>query len=203
MSESASTNATRVSLIGRIIERDEAAWRTLVDLYGPLISRWCRQCGLDSHARADVIQEVFLSVSKSIGQFDSPLGFGAFRGWLWKITRHKIIDRGRKAQRTIPSAGGSSAIRLMNEVAEPYPIPDDEPTDARALDDLMRLGLAQLEREFHPSTWQAFWRSAVDGIPTAVVAEELRLTSANVRQARSRVFRRLRHYLGELDDREN
>lgn len=52
--------------------------------------------------------------------------------------------------------------------------------------------------EFEPRSWQAFWRSAVDGIPTAVVAEELGVTAAAVRQSRSRILRRLRQQLGDL-----
>ena len=53
--------------------------------------------------------------------------------------------------------------------------------------------------EFAESSWKAFWRSSIDGLPTDVVAEELEITAAAVRQARSRIMRRLRIELGDLD----
>jgi hypothetical protein len=42
-----------------------------------------------------------------------------------------------------------------------------------------------------------FWRSVNDGIPTDVVAIQLQMTSASVRQSRSRILRRLRVIMGD------
>ncbi|MDZ4851381.1 MAG: sigma-70 family RNA polymerase sigma factor [Pirellulaceae bacterium] len=200
MSEIASTNATRPSLLDRAANRDEEAWRQLVDLYGPLIDGWCRRCNLDSHAVADVIQEVFITISKSIGHFRAVPGKGAFRSWLWMITRNKVIDRCRKYKDSLPP-GGSSALRIISQLPDPESIPDDEPSDPDLLGSLTRRALAQLEAEFLPSTWQAFWRTVVDGLATDVVAIELGLSTASVRQARSRILRRLRLQLGDCQDK--
>ena len=52
--------------------------------------------------------------------------------------------------------------------------------------------------EFEERTWQAFWRSAVEGQSSAVVAEALEMTPGAVRQAKSRVLRRLRGELHQL-----
>ena len=76
----------------------------------------------------------------------------------------------------------------------------------RAVDDASAAELVELEirRElFHraaervqdevaPTTWQAFWQTAVVGRPVAVVARELRMTSGSIYIARSRVMVRLR-----------
>ena len=40
-----------------------------------------------------------------------------------------------------------------------------------------------IREEFAQQTWQMFWRSVVDGLPTAVVAAEMRVSAAGVRQA--------------------
>jgi len=147
------------------------------------------------------MQEVFLSVSNSIGRFRSPPGAGAFRGWLWRITRNKLLDRRRQQNRNPKADGGSIALRRLTSVADPISIPDEEPRDDNALKDLTSRALKQLQAEFQPQTWTAFWRSAIDGMTSEMVAVELGMSAAGVRQARSRILRRLRRYLNEgMDD---
>ncbi len=46
--------------------------------------------------------------------------------------------------------------------------------------------------EFEVTTWQAFWRTTVDGQNPADVGRELGLSAGAVRQAKYRVLRRLR-----------
>ncbi|MEZ6101764.1 MAG: hypothetical protein R3E01_22750 [Pirellulaceae bacterium] len=47
-------------------------------------------------------------------------------------------------------------------------------------------------------TWDAFWRTAVLGQATADVADELGMTAAAVRKAKSRTLQRLRRQLGDI-----
>ena len=54
--------------------------------------------------------------------------------------------------------------------------------------------------EFEERTWNAFWRSTVEVEPTADIALSLGITANSVRQAKSRVLRRLRQELGEIAD---
>lgn len=54
--------------------------------------------------------------------------------------------------------------------------------------------------EFEDRTWQAFWRATVDGQESSAVAETLGMTAVAVRQAKSRILRRLREALHELDE---
>jgi RNA polymerase sigma-70 factor (ECF subfamily) len=54
--------------------------------------------------------------------------------------------------------------------------------------------------EIEPRTWEAFWRTAVDGRPPAHLAAELGMTAAAIRQAKSRVLRRLKREVGDLLD---
>ena len=77
-------------------------------------------------------------------------------------------------------------------------IPDEEPTGKLQLQQLTKRALDQVESEFEPKTWQAFWRSTVDGIATEIVARELSISSAAVRQSRSRILRRIRQRMGDL-----
>jgi RNA polymerase sigma-70 factor (ECF subfamily) len=178
--------------------RDADAWRELVELYAPLVTHWTRRCGLDSHEAADCLQDVFSSVATSLEAFEPLHATGSFRGWLWTITRNKVRDLARRKTRQPQAAGGSTARQALAELPDATSLPDTEPTGTEQLNELLRRGLEQVRSEFEPSTWEAFWRSAIDNIPTAVVASELRVTAASVRQSRSRVLRRLRQQLGDI-----
>ena len=57
------------TLLERIKANRPEAWRRLVDLYGPVIYRWCRLAGVPKDDAADVVQEVFAAVTKHIGGF--------------------------------------------------------------------------------------------------------------------------------------
>ena len=188
---------TRLSLLARAKINDSAAWNDLVALYAPLIGRWCHRFGLQSATIADVSQEVFLSVTKGITTFQPTKDIGSFRAWLWQITRNKIIDRQRSMAQRSFATGGSDAFALLQNIADVQDLPDDDPTDSQAVSQLVTRALDQVRVEFQPSTWNAFWRTTVDGLSTEIAAIELQMTNAAVRQARSRVSRRLRQQLGD------
>ena len=191
------TSETRQSLLDRARMRDELAWTELVDLYSPLIMRWCQRSGIGPESTADCIQEVFSAVARSLDTYHAPGSNGAFRGWLWTITRNKLRDAGRRNVRQVNALGGSAGLNQLNEVAESLDFLTDEPSIAEDVHALTRRALIQIQSSFSAQSWQAFWRSVVDGIPTEVVAQELGLTSAAVRQIRSRIMRRLREQLGD------
>jgi RNA polymerase sigma-70 factor (ECF subfamily) len=54
--------------------------------------------------------------------------------------------------------------------------------------------------EFAERTWRAFELTVLEDRATADVARELHMTANNVRQAKSRVLRRLREEAGDLLD---
>lgn len=193
-----SSSHTRSSLLARVRVNDQAAWHELVALYAPLIGRWCHRFGLQSAAIADVSQEVFLAVSRRIAVFQPTKEAESFRSWLWRITRHKIIDRQRSAAQRSLATGGSEAFSMLQRVADHQELPEDIPLDSQATNQLVSRALEQVRVEFQAKTWQAFWRTAVDGLSTEAVAIELQMTNAAVRQARSRISRRLRRQLGDI-----
>ncbi|MCA9149167.1 MAG: sigma-70 family RNA polymerase sigma factor [Planctomycetales bacterium] len=197
MTSTQDSNATRMSLVSRARAGQPAAWRELVDLYGPLVASWCLKCRMDSHATADCVQEVFASVSRALPSFTPQRQAGSFRAWLWSVTANKIRDAARAAQRHPLAAGGSSALRSLQQIAVSDP-PLEEPTSDVELSQLTQRALQQVRSEFETRTWEVFCRTVVDQIATSVVAEQFGITSAAVRQVRSRVLRRLRQQLGDL-----
>lgn len=76
--------------------------------------------------------------------------------------------------------------------------PADSSLDMSSADDnaaeheILHRVLALIRVEFEETTWNAFWRTTVDGRSTDQVAAEIGISVAAVRQARYRVLRRLR-----------
>src|SRR4029077_16915488 len=86
------SGATSMSLLVRVKLREPRAWEQLVLLYTPLVYEWCRANGLEEFDAADVGQEVFLAVARTIGDFRLEQSAGTFRGWLRTITLNKVRD---------------------------------------------------------------------------------------------------------------
>lgn len=184
---------TSSTLLGQARARDPAAWHRLVLLYTPLVQHWCRRAGVVPDAVADVTQEVFLSVSMALAEFE-PQRVGSFRKWVRGIARHKALDHFRRRKGEPAAVGGDKAHDLIVGLPEQNE-PDEE---AQEVGDLYRRALELIRGQFEDKTWRAFWRVAVDGHPTDVVAQELGLTAVSVRVAKSRVLARLREDLSEL-----
>jgi RNA polymerase sigma-70 factor (ECF subfamily) len=193
------SSGTSRSLLERVQADDPAAWDRLVGLYAPLVFHWCRRWDLQDQDAADVFQEVFQSVAAHIAGFRKSRTGDTFRGWLRTITRNKIHDHFRKLGREPGGVGGTEAQLRMAELPAPAP-PEEEPAGEAAERALFFRGLDLIRAEFEPRTWQAFWRTAVDGQAPKDVADELGMTPGAVRVAKSRVLHRLREELGDLMD---
>jgi len=74
--------STASSLLERVKLRQPGAWERLVDLYGPLIYRWCRRLGLAADDGPDVVQEVFAAAAAQLPSFRRDRPGDSFRGWL-------------------------------------------------------------------------------------------------------------------------
>ena len=60
------------------------------------------------------------------------------------------------------------------------------------------VGLDLVRGEFEESSWRAFWLTAIEDRSPAALSGELGMTTAAIRQAKSRVLRRIKEELGEL-----
>ena len=190
-------STTSTGLLERVRAQEPDAWRSLVELYGPLVFDWCRRKGLQPEDAADVTQEVFQAVAANIATFRKDRPGDSFRKWLWTITQNKLNDflRSRGAQ---PEAtGGSEAQARLLAVPEQSSPSDPSARSAADLAPLLARALDSVRAEFEPTTWQAFWQTTVDGRLPADVAADLGVSVNAVYKAKSRVLRRLRELLGE------
>lgn len=184
------SDSTSSSLIGRVRRRDAVAWQRFADLYTPLVYGWARRGGLQESDAADIVQEVFRTVATKIDDFGRERDGSSFRAWLWAIARNQVRLHYRKLGTQPDPKGGMDAFRLLEEVA------DDESQDDSAFRSdrryLLHRTLNLVRGDFANQTWQAFWRTVVDGESATDVADELGMTPVAVRQAKFRVLCRLR-----------
>jgi RNA polymerase sigma-70 factor (ECF subfamily) len=191
-------STTSSSLLARVQANDTTAWDRLVALYAPLLFHWCRQWHLPDQDAADVLQEVFQAVATHVSSFRREKEGDSFRGWLRTIARNKVRDHFRRLQREPEGAGGTEAQLWIGQLAAPPAPEEDSSGGGEAERDLFHRALELIRREFEERTWQAFWRTAVDGQAARDVAADLAMSPGAVRVAKCRVLQRLREELGDI-----
>jgi RNA polymerase sigma-70 factor (ECF subfamily) len=190
-------NATSLSLLDRVRANESAAWERFVNLYTPLLERWCHQWELQPADAANIRQEVFLAVTRHIGDYQRDKG--SFRNWLWVITHNKVADFFRsEAGQAAP--GGSDAWKKMQQVS--FRDPDDtrSGSDDEDLALLYRRATELIARDFEETTWKAFVMVVIEDRTPAEAATELGISANAVYLAKGRVLSRLREEFGGLID---
>src|SRR5262245_60129627 len=111
MGHGTSDPLTRPSLLLRIRDpNDHVSWQTFVDVYGPRVYRTCRRKGLQHADAAEVTQEVFLQVSRSIRTLDYQPERGRFRAWLGTVTHNKLRNFLTRRPAEMGGSGAEEAV---------------------------------------------------------------------------------------------
>jgi RNA polymerase sigma-70 factor (ECF subfamily) len=191
---------TRASLLVRIRDaQDRDAWQQFVDLYGPLVYRFARKRGLQDADAADLTQTVLQAVSGAIQRLDYDPARGPFRGWLFAIVRNQMHKLQQRAPHNPRGSGGTTAQQLLQE--QPARQDREESLwDEEYRRQRFRWAAESVRDEFTESSWQAFWKTAVEGQTGAEVARSLAMTVGAVYTARSRVLARIRAEIETLRD---
>jgi RNA polymerase sigma-70 factor (ECF subfamily) len=169
------------------------SWRRFVRLYTPLLYQWARRLGLQDADAADLLQDVFTILHRSLPAFAYDPRRN-FRAWLHTILLNCWRERRRRDQvRLLPTNRDD-----LDQFAADGDGPDLGEEEYRQ--QLVRRAIQVMQADFEASTWKACWQLIVDGRRAADVAAELGLTAAAVYAARSRVLRRLRNELRGLLD---
>jgi RNA polymerase sigma-70 factor (ECF subfamily) len=190
---------TRLSLLQRGRDGDDAAWRQIVALYQPLIRAWLVQQHVHLQEAEDLTQDVLAVVVKKLPHFEHAGTPGAFRGWLRTITVNRAREFWRQGKCRAQTPGGSAFLEALGQLEDPGSDVSrrwDEEHDRHVLQHL----LACLEEEFDPTTLHAFRRLTFDRSSGQEVAAELGMTRSAVYNAKSRVLNRLRQEAAGLID---
>jgi RNA polymerase sigma-70 factor (ECF subfamily) len=191
---SAITSSTSISLLDCARSGQQKAWSEIVRLYAPLVIRWCRQSGIQNSDVDDVLQNVFMSVAVYLDQFGKNTGANSFRGWLWTITRSKIVDHFRKQNELPVEIRGSEFEQLCFGVEESHRVRSEE-EDIQDLHDVVNQVLLLIRQDFSEQTWLAFWRTTAMDESVSQVAIDMGMSSAAICMCRARVLRRVKETL--------
>lgn len=191
---------TQPSLLARLRDTgDEQAWSRFVDLYGPLIYNYLRGQGLQDADVADLTQDILRQVASAAKNFEYDPSRGTFRGWLFTVVRNRLRTHWRQEPGRGQGEGGSAAFEKIQAVVDESPGPAAE-WEAAFERQVFQHAADLIRDDFSEATWQAFWRTAVEGQSGRLVAEQLQLTPAAVYLARGRVTQRLKDQIRQLSE---
>lgn len=200
MTDKGSGPATRPSLLLRIQDRtDRASWQTFVDVYGPLVHRYGRACGLQDADAAEVMQEVLLRVSTAIDKFAYDPRQGRFRDWLYTVTRNTLIIFQKKKAREVQASGSTDQADRLSHVASAEQ--DSLWTEAYH-QHILQTALTRIQPHFEEPTWRAFELVWLQDRSPEEVARATGQTADWVHMVKSRVLKRLREEILELAEDE-
>ncbi len=190
---------TSESLLARVRDPlDAVAWEQFVSLYRPVVYRLARRRGLQDADAEDLAQQVMTNIARAIGDWRKDADRGTFRGWLLRIARNAILNTLTR-RRPDAARGGTSVVERLRDCPverdEWETLVEDEPPRM-----LVRWAAGEVKHEFHSDTWQAFWLTAIDGLTVESAAEALGKSVGSVYAARSRIARRLKEVIRELEE---
>ena len=184
--------STRATLLFRLREEtDTEAWTVFVDLYTPLVYRFCRSRGIQDADARDVTQQVLAIVLQAIGKFEYDPTRGRFRNWLGAVTSHEISRHQRKDRRPGKGVGdgwGDEIAALANSPVDPAWAEEFNCYIFQRAIDCIR-------PEFDEAVWQAFDLTWLHDIKPREAAQRIGKPSAWVYKARYKVLERLRKEL--------
>jgi RNA polymerase sigma factor (sigma-70 family) len=157
------TPTTRASLLLRLRDsQDHEAWVEFVSLYEPVAYRLLRRRGLQDADAREVMQDLFLAVSRSIDRWDPAKERGSFRGWLRRVARNLVINWLKQRERRAIAIGGSD-LQAMLDMLSADSAPETVEFDQELRRTLFQRAAEQVRGEVQPATWQAFWETGVVG----------------------------------------
>ena len=193
------TLTTRASLLFRLRDsQDHEAGVEFVSLYEPVAYRLLRRHGLQDADAREVMQELFMAVSRNIDRWDPAKERGSFRGWLRRVARNLVINWLKQRERRAAVTGGSDLQAMINSLPA-NPGPESALFDQELRRALFQRAAEKVRREVQPATWQAFWETAVVGTPPVDAARKLGMLVGAIRVAKCRVLARLRAAVNEME----
>lgn len=179
---------TRHSLLLQLRADQHDAWDEFLSIYQEAIIRWARRRGLQEADAHDVCQEVLAAVQSKIHSWRP--GVGSFRGWLFRVARNLTVDRIRAMARETSGSGDPG----VSERLQQYPGPDLQAVDEFSLEyrrGVFRWAAQRIRPTVKPTSWQAFWQTAIEGQPPEEVARNLKISVGSVYTAKYRIVARL------------
>ena len=187
---------TNHSLIARVQDLgDGASWTEFLGIYQPVVYRMARRRHLQDADAQDIVQQIFLSIAKSIESWESGVGKPPFRAWLTTIARNAITKALVRRPRD-QATGATSAAEFLAAHPEPAATASEILVEARK--EIIRWATEQIRAEFSDEIWKLFQLTAIDGVPIGDVAQSSGRSVGSIYIARFRVITRLKEKIQEV-----
>ena len=198
---------TEASLIADLRAGDEAAFRSLIEMYHALLVRVARMYVSTEAVAEEVAQETWLAVFEGIGRFE---GRSSLKTWLFRILTNRAKSRGIREGRSLPF----SSLEREEPAVDPdrfhggdhnwpghWAAPPSGFPEERLLAAETRAVLEEAIAKLPPAQRTVISLRDVEGWSAEEVCNALTLTETNQRvllhRARSAVRSALERYLEE------
>lgn len=206
--------STHYSQLYRAFDNDQQAMVELLKLYQSLVFVWCRsEFGCQQADADDIAQWVILKLLDGGGQKFTPDGQpGAFRRWLYTVTKNRVIDVVRRAGTDVVGQGGEERWDVEAPQDESQSVwsqsgvfgseAGETPSRRQVLRErrlLFREALRMIDGELSELHRQLFW-AYLDGRKASDVAAEFGVETGLVYTVKSRMMNRVRRRFGVTID---
>jgi RNA polymerase sigma factor (sigma-70 family) len=193
---------TRESLLMQVQSpANREAWNQFETIYRPVIYRLARRRGLQDADAHDLSQQVLIAVASAIGRWEKADEHVRFHHWVRRVARNAIVNA-LSRQPHDRAVGGSSAHELL--VEQPGVDPESDPEIELEYRRELYLRAARIvSSDVEPETWRAFEMTVIDNHSIEAAANTLNKSVGTIYAARSRIMRRLREAVQELENSES
>jgi RNA polymerase sigma factor (sigma-70 family) len=195
---------TRRSLLSRLKNwDDQESWQEFFRTYWKLIYSVAIKAGLSDQEAEDVVQEVVLTVAKSMGTFRYEPEKCRFKTWLMRTTQRRIIDQVRKRDPAFVAAAAlqrdSNRTPILEGIPEPC-IPEIEAVlDEEWRKNMVDAAMDRVKRRVRPDHYQMFYLQAVKGVTAKKAASALGVSVGQAYLMKHRVARLVKAEMRKLE----
>ncbi len=180
---------TRSSVLKAVANTEDAvAWGRFFDLYAGFVFSIARSKGLSAEDADDVVQNVFIDLSRKMPSFTYDRTKGHFRSYLLELVNWRIIDKLKSGKRETELKESFSESEKTNPRGGNDAAVIERIWQSAALNEALR----RLEPDVNPDHFAAFVESTVEGIDTETVMKLHGITRDNLYQIRARLTTKLK-----------
>lgn len=187
--------STHQSLLQRLAAGgDSGAWLEFTTRYRDLLVGFARRRGLQQADTDDLLQDLWLQLSRQLPEFRYDRDRGRFRGFLKTIAMRAIGKRLRRRDLAPLVADVAETDLAETDVAD---VAAEDAWEAEWRQHHLRSAMACIQREFRATDVRAFQELTQRQRAPAELAAELGVSPAAIYQIKSRILARLRTCIAE------
>lgn len=177
---------------------NETVWQQFVNRYMPMIVKYAVRAGLRSADADDAAQQTMIAFCTAYQQGKYDREKGRLRFWLYGIARNQIKSvfkrRAKQEVQVAEDTAQTDFFARQPDEADLEKVWEEEWREA-----VLRQCLEEVHREFDAKSIEAFELFAWKGLPAQEVAERLDMTPNAVFIVKSRILKRIRELVPDME----